>query len=466
MVAFVLWMVLGLVLLLLIIIAGVFHSIDPSLFGLLSRFLSVTMPLVQPFLLVCVTLLFPLLWFGVATARAHARDANSSWQKTAWKVIAFLWAAIWVAAFIFLFVYPLFLLGSSSNIRPDGDTRFPSPPRLIAHRLGASLGPENTIPALLKTVEIAQKYPGRIVAVETDIHWSQEGFPFLLHDTTFRRTTNVASVFPSSVFRPPHKWSWSSIQKLDAGSWFVDGNPFGTIGSPFLSKSEAELYRGTKIPSLIQYLRVVREKAPNLRLIWDPLGLRPLNWIRQLLYMINATETASQVFWISNGENATEISDLRDSIDEIAPGVTLVSDADVSNSTLEQNIFWGFSGWNGPLGTPDDQLRDLKNLGLFRIAYTVNELWIYSQLWLTGLVSFCTSNSVQDLASLDQPHLWTMSRTSYIAMFATVNCICVLAVPVMIWLFFKKSPRPEPRYTLISEASPNDSVFHAPYPFE
>ena len=50
---------------------------------------------------------------------------------------------------------------------------------------------------------------------------SFDGVPFLLHDPTFRRTTNIADVFPELTDVEACWLNMSQIKRLDAGSWFL-----------------------------------------------------------------------------------------------------------------------------------------------------------------------------------------------------------------------------------------------------
>lgn len=90
-------------------------------------------------------------------------------------------------------------------------------------------GPGNTICALNKTLQLAAQYPGALFGLETDVRFSADGVPFLVHHASLARTTNIASfssvVSPST---PMNQLSSSFIEQLDSGSWWVDSNPFGT----------------------------------------------------------------------------------------------------------------------------------------------------------------------------------------------------------------------------------------------
>lgn len=50
---------------------------------------------------------------------------------------------------------------------------------------------------------------------------SNDGVPFILHDHTFRRTTNIADVFPKLTDVEACWLNMSDIKQLDAGSWFL-----------------------------------------------------------------------------------------------------------------------------------------------------------------------------------------------------------------------------------------------------
>lgn len=76
-------------------------------------------------------------------------------------------------------------------------------PRVIAHRCGGALAPENTLAGL----DIAARLGFR--AVEFDVMLSADDMPLLIHDETLERTTNGAG----SVVDLP----WEALSELDAG---------------------------------------------------------------------------------------------------------------------------------------------------------------------------------------------------------------------------------------------------------
>ncbi|MGQ4876030.1 MAG: glycerophosphodiester phosphodiesterase family protein [Promethearchaeia archaeon] len=129
-------------------------------------------------------------------------------------------------------------------------TDLPSKPILIAHRGAAHLAPEDTIIA----GQIA--YEHGAAGWEIDVRISKDGKLFLLHDPTLTRTTNIREVFPDRTSDNAESFKWSELQKLDAGSWFAEKDPYGTIARGLVN---ADNYKNVKIPSLGEALNFSRE---------------------------------------------------------------------------------------------------------------------------------------------------------------------------------------------------------------
>jgi glycerophosphoryl diester phosphodiesterase len=94
-------------------------------------------------------------------------------------------------------------------------------PRLIAHRGGGSLAPENTLAGL--TAAASHGYR----AVEVDARLSADGTPFLIHDDTLDRTTDGAGLVSMT--------DDARLRSLDAGRSF--GRQFA--GEPLPSLRDA-----------------------------------------------------------------------------------------------------------------------------------------------------------------------------------------------------------------------------------
>lgn len=78
-------------------------------------------------------------------------------------------------------------------------------PRVVAHRGGGTLAPENTLGALHHGAALGFK------GVEFDVMLAGGGLPVLMHDETLDRTTSGKGSVPL--------FAYSDIEKLDAGAW-------------------------------------------------------------------------------------------------------------------------------------------------------------------------------------------------------------------------------------------------------
>ncbi|GAA3676457.1 hypothetical protein GCM10023081_13420 [Arthrobacter ginkgonis] len=87
-------------------------------------------------------------------------------------------------------------------------------PVVIGHRGAAGTAPENTVAAFKDGRASGADF------FEIDVQLSADGVPFLFHDNTPARTTNVEEVFPGREDDPITSFTWDELQQLDAGSYF------------------------------------------------------------------------------------------------------------------------------------------------------------------------------------------------------------------------------------------------------
>ena len=276
-----------------------FYDIYQSFQGDFHMFVLMSLPVAQPILIILLAALFPVV--GLVFASFARKKSQSTVIPACGVVLILLWSAL----FVFLWVVPFAMMNGPYIRSHDGH---PTKPVFIAHRLGASLGPENTLQAFNKTVELAKKFPKQIFAVETDVRISADGVPFLLHDNTFRRTSNAREVF-GNPFVEPESLNFTQIEQLDVGSWFVDTDPFDMIGSSWLSIEEAERYRGAKVPSLLQLLTLLKQHE-NLKIIWDQKS-QPPGYLDIIIKDIKASHTQKQILFLVDISNNKTISRLR-----------------------------------------------------------------------------------------------------------------------------------------------------------
>ncbi|MBQ5964908.1 glycerophosphodiester phosphodiesterase [Massilia sp. ZL223] len=82
-------------------------------------------------------------------------------------------------------------------------------PRILAHRGGGTLAPENTYAALRRGMEQGFR------AIEFDIMLARDGVPVVLHDAVLGRTVNGSGHV--------HDYDAAELAAMDAGGWFAQG---------------------------------------------------------------------------------------------------------------------------------------------------------------------------------------------------------------------------------------------------
>lgn len=129
----------------------------------------------------------------------------------------------------------------------------------IAHRGFRVLAPENTLPAFTLALDAGCD------AVECDVRLTKDGQLIAMHDDTLTRTTDQAGRFPGKT--RPGDLTLAEIRGLDAGSWFADTDPFGSIAEERISRKQADAYRGAGVPALSDVLELVKKR--NCFLVCD-----------------------------------------------------------------------------------------------------------------------------------------------------------------------------------------------------
>ncbi len=122
----------------------------------------------------------------------------------------------------------------------------------IAHRGARSLAPENTLLAARKAF-----FAGADLW-ETDIAVTADGELILMHDDSLARTTNVRQRFPERAPWIFTTFTLAEIRQLDAGSWFIDEDPFGQIAAGAISAAELAAMRGELVPTLREALALTK----------------------------------------------------------------------------------------------------------------------------------------------------------------------------------------------------------------
>jgi glycerophosphoryl diester phosphodiesterase len=109
-------------------------------------------------------------------------------------------------------------------------------PRLIAHRAGGTLAPENTLAAIRYGKSLGYR------AVEIDVRFTRDGVAVLQHDAKIDRNTNGSGAIAEQT--------WAQLQSLDAGAWRGEafrGEPLARLPDAAALLRELRLYAHVEI---------------------------------------------------------------------------------------------------------------------------------------------------------------------------------------------------------------------------
>ena len=151
-----------------------------------------------------------------------------------------------------------------------------------AHRGWSEIRPENTLPAFHVAV-------GHCDFIELDIRLSRDGAWIVCHDETLERTTDVERRIPGEL-RPRRviDYTLDELRQLDAGSWFLKRDPFGSLSSGKVWRETIEALLPLRLPTLQEALDFSAHTGMPLNLeVKDMPSLEPKRVARSLLEILD-----------------------------------------------------------------------------------------------------------------------------------------------------------------------------------
>ena len=157
----------------------------------------------------------------------------------------------------------------------------------VAHAGASSLAPQNTLAAGRAAFAAGADVWG------VDARRTRDGVFVLMHDETLARTTNVEEVFPARSPWRVADFLLSEIRSLDAGSWFVQEDPFDQVAQGNVSADALRAYVGEPVPTLREALEFVAANDGWIDIeIKAPLEIEPETVAAELLVLLRKTGTA------------------------------------------------------------------------------------------------------------------------------------------------------------------------------
>uniref|UniRef100_A0A7N6AVD9 GP-PDE domain-containing protein n=1 Tax=Anabas testudineus TaxID=64144 RepID=A0A7N6AVD9_ANATE len=292
-------------------------------------------------------------------------------------------------------------------------------PALIGHRGAPMLAPENTLMSFEKAVEAGSD------GLETDVTISFDGVPFLMHDRTLRRTTNVHKVFPNRTDTPAAMFTWAELESLDAGTWFLSHNPFGTVGS--LGAKDQQQAGNQSVCSLQAYLQLAgqTDKLVIFDLYRPPRG-HPYRdtWIQRTLEVVQneSSINSSQVLWLP--------SDLRALVQEMDPELQQTSGSRLPLEELHTEHIVKLNLHYSSMSP--ELISDYAAVNITTNLYVISQPWLYSLAWCNGVHSV-TTNAPQLLSTMSSP-LFLMSPDEYNLMWILTDLLSLVLI-LIIFIF-------------------------------
>lgn len=178
----------------------------------------------------------------------------------------------------------------------------------VAHRGYNLVAPENTLSAFKLARKMGFRY------VETDVSFTSDGIPVLLHDATVDRTSNGTGNI--------NDLSFDYVRTLDFGSWksaIFTGEKIPSFEEfiilckniglhPYIEIKDTSLYTEEQIASLVD---MVNRKGMNGKVTWISFSSLYLNYVKnhdnkaRLGYVVNAIDNnvISNINNLKNGNN-------------------------------------------------------------------------------------------------------------------------------------------------------------------
>ncbi|XP_026137692.1 glycerophosphodiester phosphodiesterase domain-containing protein 5-like isoform X1 [Carassius auratus] len=332
-------------------------------------------------------------------------------EKTRFQVMVLL---IYLSVLLTLYFIPLSI--TSPCIMERGSLK--AAPAIIGHQGAPMLAPENTLLSFNRALQ------RNVSGLEADVTISLDGVPFLMRDRTLRRTTNVRRVFPDRQYDDASFFNWTDLTSLNAGQWFLKDDPFWTV--QYMSTSERWSVGNQTVCSLEQMLKLAaKSKSLAVFTLRRPPANHPHrhDWVNLTLdTVLTSGIPQQQVMWTLDSN--------REMVRSVAPSLQQTSVQKLPLNTLHHKGISRVLLRYNQASAQDVRLYNENNISL--TLYSVNEPWLYSLLWCSGVPSV-SSEAPQVLRKVHYP-LWLMSPDEYCLIWICTDLIS-FAVVLGIFIF-------------------------------
>jgi len=184
----------------------------------------------------------------------------------------------------------------------------------IAHAGASSVAPQNTLAAGRVALQVGADLWG------IDVRLTKDGVFVLMHDEDLERTTNAAEVFPERSSWLVKDFTSVELKKLDAGSWFIEADPFKQIKEGNVSIEDQQSYIGEKIPTLREALEFTRKNDWRIDIEVKPMDYLPREEIAGKLVSLIKEEKMEDRVMVSSFDH-----DLLKAVKRLDPGIPIAA---------------------------------------------------------------------------------------------------------------------------------------------
>ncbi|XP_064615122.1 glycerophosphodiester phosphodiesterase domain-containing protein 5-like isoform X2 [Liolophura sinensis] len=366
--------------------------------------LKLSLQITGPFLHIGAVILMTLMTWIIA----------GNWLQLSHKVLKTAWLCVYIGVMTVLYLCPL-VINSPCVVTV---TDLPPKPEVIGHRGAPAVAPENTI---LSFQSAASR---NVWAFESDVRISFDGVPFLLHDSSLRRTTNISSAASKYADVSACWFNISEIKVFDAGSWYLTDDPYGTVS--YLSEAQRQAISRQKVPTFAEMLQLaILEDRYVIFDLFTPPVKHPYH---------NTSEEIVVETILRSGIDQKKILWLRRNIPRGAENFTHTSGEFMPAEDLKRNNFRAVNLHYDMISEKD--IRRLNMDNITTNIYIVNSVWMFSLYWCVGVHSVST-DQCQVFAEVDSP-VWHMSPKSYLILWIAVD---VLSAVIVVLLFIVQRVR-------------------------
>uniref|UniRef100_A0A669DY54 Glycerophosphodiester phosphodiesterase domain containing 5 n=1 Tax=Oreochromis niloticus TaxID=8128 RepID=A0A669DY54_ORENI len=289
-------------------------------------------------------------------------------------------------------------------------------PSIIGRRGAPMLAPENTAVSFNRALQHGAS------SLEADVTISVDGVPFLMRDHTLRRTTDVTKVFPARQYEDASFFNWTEIRSLNAGQWFLESDPYWTVAS--LTVKERSRIGNQTVCSLVEMLRLAaRANSSVLLNIHKPPPEHPRyrSWFMDTLRAVQkAGIPLKRVTWTPDTDRG-RVRGLHQTTSEKL-SVEAIRQRGITSLTLHYSK------------ASHKELQEYLANNVSVTVYPVNEPWLYSILWCSGVPSV-SSDAPHVLRKVPYP-IWLMSQSAYNFIWMTSDLVS-LAIVIGVFFFQK-----------------------------